>query len=188
MEADWEFAIAAQADLAAPVIVAAWPGFVDLRGHPRRTADIPEAAHFPALARALVQLNSPASPVWTAKCDVWIPDAFDPDELDAPPFQAHHALACYIDLLPRSDQQWTFPLLIENSCRHVCGILHAIPLRNCRADLIVRRAIVAPSEQTLAITAYLTACGRSPSSARRNLSRALAAFSAAIAHQISPGE
>jgi hypothetical protein len=200
MEADWEFEIAPQAnpaadpaanpaaDLAAPIIDAAWPRFIDLRAHPRRIAEISEAASFPALARALVQLNSPASPVWTAKCDVWIPGAFDPDELDAPPSQSSHALACYIDLLPSSAHQWPSPALVEAFCRSLCDLLRAIPLRNCRADLIVRRAIVAPSENALAITAYLTACGPSARSAKANLSRALSALSAAITRQISPAE
>ena len=184
MEADWEFEIAP----GAPLIDAAWPGFVDLRAHPRCIAELPEAAHFPALARALAQLNAPASPVWTAKCDVWVPGTFDPDELDAPPSQASHALACYIDLLPRSDQQSLSLALAEETCRTLCDCLHAIAMRCGRADLIVRRAVITPDVECLAITAYLTASGRSPRAARRNLSRALSALSAAVTRQISPGE
>jgi hypothetical protein len=82
MEADWEFEVGGEA----PVIEALWMGFVDLRQHPERARELPEAAGFPALAAALQALNAPGSPVWTSKCDTWPmvePDQVDPGELDA---------------------------------------------------------------------------------------------------------
>jgi hypothetical protein len=82
MEADWEVEIGG----GAPVIEALWPGFVDLRSHPDRLGEIAEAATFPPLAVLLRALNSPESPVWTSKCDVWEPETA--------------ALAAYIDMLP----------------------------------------------------------------------------------------
>ena len=100
MEADWEIEVGGKA----PVIEARWPGFVDLRLHPERASQFPEAAELPALAVALAMLNALASPVWTSKCDVWpVVDSaeFDPDELDAPPGCGAHAMGCYVDLLPR---------------------------------------------------------------------------------------
>jgi hypothetical protein len=175
MEADWEFEV----DGDAPVIEAHWTEFVDLRNHPERVKDLPEAAQFPALAVALAQLNAADSPVWTSKCDYWPhleADEFDPDELDAPPGCTAHSVGCFIDLLPRSDQQWALPDLAEKACKHICGLLNAVPLRCCRADLVIRRAFISPDGMDLGITTYLTACGESPIEANRTLEAALAAF------------
>jgi hypothetical protein len=53
MEADWEFEVGPDAaGLAAPVIDALWPGFVDLRRAPELAWHLPEAAQLPALAEA----------------------------------------------------------------------------------------------------------------------------------------
>lgn len=179
MEADWEIEIGP----GAPIIEACWPGFVDLRLAPARAAQLAEAAQFPALASALVLLNAPASSVWTSKCDLWpltSPAEFDPGELDAPPETALHALGCYIDLLSRGDQQWTFPLVAAESCKTWCAGIHAVPLRSCRADLIVRRALLAPEEWSHGVTAYLAACGPTPAQAQATLQRALEAFTGVI--------
>jgi len=110
MEADWEVEIGG----AAPVIDACWPGFVDLRFHPRvppdayltRARELMESANLPNLPEALVRLNglnSSRSPIWTSKCDVWPvldPANLDAVELDAPQQDATFGWACYIDLLP----------------------------------------------------------------------------------------
>ncbi len=47
MEADWEIEVGA----GSPVIQGHWPGFVDLRVHPERASQLPEATELPALAR-----------------------------------------------------------------------------------------------------------------------------------------
>ena len=105
MEADWEIEIGGHA----PVIDACWEGFVDLRHAPGRAAELSEARDLPALADALARLNGPSSPLWTSKCDVWRPESFDPDELDAPGRTGENAIACYIDLLPHSHRPWRDP-------------------------------------------------------------------------------
>src|SRR5208283_894703 len=105
MEADWEIELGGES----LVIEAQGPGFVDLRPHPERASQLPEAAALPALAQALEVLNAATSPVWTSKCDVWpVVDmaGFDPDELDAPPGLAAHAMGGYLDLLPRNERKW----------------------------------------------------------------------------------
>jgi hypothetical protein len=189
MEADWEFEVGPDAaGLAAPVIDACWPGLVDLRRTPERAWHLPEAAQLPALAEALAKLNAAASPVWSSKCDVWPhleADEFDPGELDAPPGCAAHAMGCYIDLLPRSDRPWVLPELAAAACKRVCGLLCAVPLRCCRADLVIRRAVITlnptdPEQMELGITAYLTSCGESSAEAARTLQAALAAFADAF--------
>jgi hypothetical protein len=183
MEADWEFEVGGEA----PVIEALWMGFVDLRQHPERARELPEAAGFPALAAALQALNAPGSPVWTSKCDTWPmvePDQVDPGELDAEPASATHATSCYIDLLPRSEQQWSLPALAADWCKELCGRLRPLPLRCCRADLVIRRAFIAPDLDRLGVTAYLTACGASAAEAGRVLDVALAAFAGVFQGQL----
>jgi hypothetical protein len=195
MEADWEFEVGGSAPMDneeacetsiidAPVIDALWPGFVDLRHNPECARQLAEAAELLGLAEALAMLNAAASPVWTSKCDVWpVVDfaEFDPDELDAPVECAAHAMGCYIDLLPKGDGQWGLPDETAAACKRVCSVLHAIPLRCCRVDLVIRRAFLAPDVVGLGITAYLTSCGRSPAEAAETLHNALAAFAGVLA-------
>jgi hypothetical protein len=184
MEADWEFELGADAaGQAAPVIDAAWPGWVDLRRSPELARQLPEAAQFPALAEALMRLNGAASPVWSCKCDYWPgleAEEFDADELDAPHGCSNHAIGCYIDLLPASDGQWPNPEVIEKACKRWCGLLRAVPLRCCRVDLVVRRAVLSAERTGLGITVYLTACGASSEEAAERLEAALAAFTDAL--------
>jgi hypothetical protein len=172
MEADWEVEIGGQA----PVIEAHWTGFIDLRLAPQRARQLPEAAELPALADTLLRLNSSSSPVWTSKCDVWHPDTFDPDELDAPPGERNCPIACYIDLLPRGDQPWSDSLQAVAACKTLCARLCDVGPHSCRADLIVRQASIAPGQLDLGVTAYFTACGSTPAAAAAALASALAAF------------
>jgi hypothetical protein len=179
MQADWDVEIGGDA----PVIESRWPGFVDLRRDPEHARQLPEAKGLPGLAEALARLNAAASTVWTSKCDVWrVVDftEFDPDELDAPPGCATHAMACYIDLLPRCIGQWATPDLAIAACKDACGVLSAIPLRCCRLDLVIRRALLEADRIDLGITAYLTACGSSEGESMHALRDALAALSGAV--------
>jgi hypothetical protein len=184
MEADWEFEVGPDAaGLVAPVIESHWVGFVDLQRHPERAGHLHEAAQFPALGEALARLNAVDSPVWTSKCDYWPhlePNEFDPDELDAPPGCSAHAMGCFIDLLPKNEQQWTLPEITGKACTRVCGLLSAVPLRCCRADMVIRRAFITPEFTGLGITAFLTSCGESPAAAAKTLEAALAAFTDAL--------
>lgn len=177
MEADWEIELGGDA----PVIDACWPGFVDLRQFPNRIAELPELSQLPALAATLLRLNDMrASPVWTSKCDVWPVADFDPLELDAPPEAARCAVACYIDLLPRSYQQWPIAKLAIAACETLCARLHSIPLSSCRVDLIIRRAFIKADLQDLGITAYLTACGLDERTVSVHLAAALAVFADSV--------
>jgi hypothetical protein len=187
MQADWEFELGS----GAPVIEAHWSGFADLRLDPRLAFLLPEAAQFPALAEVLMRLNAAASSVWTSKCDFFPnlkPGEFDADELDAPPASSVHAVACYIDLLPRSDQQWAVPTRIDAWCKALCARLHSIPLRCCRVDLVIRRALIAPDANDLGITAHATACGPTLAEAASALRAALAALADSVAPSSPPAE
>jgi hypothetical protein len=127
-----------------------------------------------------VRLNAINSPVWTCKTDVFVPDSIDPDELDAVGADASHAIACYVDLLMRGDRQWDHPLKAEMALRELCGRLRDTPLRQCRVDMVVRRAHIEPDANALGATAYLTACGQTESDARSRLAECLSLFSQAI--------
>ncbi|UWZ84125.1 hypothetical protein [Occallatibacter riparius] len=175
MECDWEFEIAPDA----PVIDAAWSEYINLRAHPELASHLSEAKALPALTVALTLLNAPDSPVWTAKCDVWVPESFDRDELDASPGQGIEALACYIDLLPATGAWLTMDAVAE-WCRNLCVKLRTAALRQCRADLVVRRAFFTADQTGLGITAYLTACGLTVLDAQESLSTAVNVFASAV--------
>jgi hypothetical protein len=184
MEADWEFELGPDAEgFAAPVIETQWAGFVDIQRYPERAGDLPESVLFPALGATLIQLNANDSLVWTSKCDYWPnleANEFDPDELDAPPGSTAHAMGCFIDVIPKKDQQWDLPEMAEKACKRICGLLNTVPVRCCRADLVIRRAFISPDRMDLGITAYLTSCGESVAEAKRTLEAALAAFTDAL--------
>jgi len=172
-----------EAGIAAPVIEACWAGFVDLQSQPELAWHLPEAAQFPALAEALVELNCADSPVWSAKCDYWPQlerGEFDPDEMDAPPGRTAYAMGCYIDLLPKNSQQWASAAMAETAGKGVCSLLRAVPLQYCRADLVIRRAFIAPELIGFGVTAYVTACGESLAEAAKTLQAALAALTDAF--------
>ena len=179
MEADWEVEIGP----GAPVIDARWAGFVDLRQTPEQALQLSEVASLPSLADVLVRLNGVESPIWTSKCDLWPvvdPAEFHPDEMDASAENATHAWACYTDLLSRNGEQWNDPALAVEWCRSICKRLHGVSLTHCRADLIVRQALISAANIGVGITAYLTACGPTAENANQVLQSALRTFTDAV--------
>jgi hypothetical protein len=181
MQADWEVEIGGDA----PVIEAGWPGFVDLRKEPLRAHKLPESAALPGIAEVLIRLNAAASPVRTSKCDLWPIESlpgigFDGFDLDAGVDDTASALGCYIDLLPRSDQQWPSPARIEQTAKDACARLQAATLTCCRIDLVARQAHIAPGLNDFGITAYITACGRDIGAAQASLAAALRALADAM--------
>lgn len=180
MEADWEFDICGDA----PVIEAHWPGFVSLRKEPWRVDEIAETRMLPGLTAALLRLNEAGSPVWTCKTDVFVPDAIDPDELAATNDEAKVVIACYIDILPRSEQGWNLPSNAEQDCRKLCARLREVSLHCCRIDMVIRRARIGSRSadgNELGATVYLTACGRTSTEAAERLAGCLRTFVRLIA-------
>lgn len=177
MEADWEFELGADA----PVIDAAWSGFIDLRHEPLRIGEVQEIHLLPELTHILLRLNAADSPVWTCKCDVWrVDDPVDAFELDADEAATADAMACYIDLLPRDAEQWPLPQTIAADCKALCDRLRPVPLRCCRVDLVVRQAHWMVDQRGLGITAYFTGCGATEAAAREHLAQALTVFAGTL--------
>ncbi|MGA2852478.1 MAG: hypothetical protein ABSE46_26015 [Terracidiphilus sp.] len=179
MEADWEFEVGWDA----PVIDARWEGLVDLQKAPGAAWELAEVRELPALGVLLERLNAGSSPVWTSKCDFFPAlqaEEFDADEMDAGAGACTDAVACYIDMLAKAGGGWCEPRMVEAVCRQVCGALRPVALRCCRADLIVRRAVLDLDSARLGITAYVSACGSTGSEARDTLATALTAFAHAL--------
>jgi len=182
VEADWEIELGG----GAPVIDANWPGFVDLQSHPERVCELPEVLFLPALAPALVKLNSSESVLYTVKSDVWPITEIDPLEFDAPLPSAMHGVAVYVDCLHRNPQLWSDPNNAIAWSKKLCTALQAAPLRCCRADLVIRRAITMPSIESIGVTAYFAACGSTDDVARMQLEAVLAVFADSVASVGAP--
>ena len=178
VEADWEIELGGHA----PIIDVRWSGFVDLRRSPEKVCDLAEVLQLPALAPALVRLNSPESLLYTAKCDVWQVAEIDPLEFDAPQETPAQAMVIYVDLVPCAPQLWSHHDRAIAWCRALCTCLRNAPLRCSRVDLVIRRARRTPElEDKIGITAYLAACGPTVEAARAQLESLLAIFADSIA-------
>ena len=179
MDADWEVEIGG----GAPVIEAAWPGFIDLRAEAHRIREIAEAISFPPLARLLTVLNSASSPWWTSKCDFWQPEPF--------------TCACYVDLLPRATSVFADWHDAENACRTCVTRINKAasgagksvissnalsfdslnrPLHKEEPEIsinLVVRAAVAKNYEGFGITAYMSARASSSDDANAALAHAM---------------
>jgi hypothetical protein len=103
----------------------------------------------------------------------------DAEGLAAPVIEAHWAgfvnLQRHLESARDLPESVLFPALAEALAR-----LNAVPLRCCRADLVIRRAFIPPDLMELGVTAYLTSCGESPAAAAKTLEAALATFTDAL--------
>ncbi len=171
MEADWEVEIGGDA----PVLDAAWPGFVDLRMRLEAIGELPEVAEFPPLRDALERLNAGSSPVWTAKTDFWPLTSIDPYEFDAPGESCGFGYACYLDVFATEMYDWSSVDQVTAWCRSQCTQLHPISLRACRVDFVVRAAVLPGGHAGLGVTVYVSAAGPDNEDARRRLAEALGA-------------
>lgn len=182
MEADWEIEIGG----GAPVVEPYWQGFMNLRCTPEAAEVLPEVSVLPGLARVLAALNAADSPVWTAKCDVWEMDGFDPHELDAADETERVGISCYVDLLPSESLKWSIHDDTVNWCKQVCLRLQQVELRSCRVELVVRAAELGNGQKAFAVTAYGSAVGEDGMRARRRLVEALTVLSDTLREMNAP--
>lgn len=177
MDVDWEVEIGGDA----PVIEAQWSGLIDLRTHPQRIDEIFEVSSVPQLGDLLLALNSENSPVCTSKCDVWEPE---PD-----------AIACYVDMLPRSPQLFTEWKELRKFCQAL--IRRIAPKADCASlqngdtsrtflvadgsaentslNLIIRRAVNG-GDEGFGITAYFAAANSQGRGAKSELGALMGKF------------
>ena len=188
MEADWEIEVCG----GAPVIDALWQGFVDLRRCPDRIDEIPEASASAPLAFLLTALNAVESPLWTAKCDLWLPEGGDltvpqltGPETAATVSPAKAAIACYVDILPVNGVVFPTWDLAEGLCRDWVARLAGIAVPGATVDLIVRQAI-AGDQDGFGITAYLGAEGADWVTVNETFAVAVVAFAGALPTDVVP--
>jgi hypothetical protein len=166
------------------------PRYLDLRRHPELLAEVSEAAAHPALAAFLRAVNSPASPLETAKCDVWTDgDLGEAEEI----YGGRTKLAAYIDLVfavapDRRDEaaaapRFSFPHH-ERLAAALVGRLRRAPEIAAAIELIVRRCYYARPGAAAAVgfylTAYVSGYGVDEADACRPWQQALAALADAI--------
>jgi hypothetical protein len=165
---------------------------VDLRQHPERLGEVAEAVASPALSGLLLALNGPGSTLWTAKCDLWLPEAVDLtiEQLaglatvgEGDGEQA--ALACYVDILPRDGMVFPRWEQAEAFSRDWVRRLEAVSLPSVTVDLIVRQAIAGETEG-FGVTAYLSAEGETWSQVLEVFASALHAFAEAMPCTLPP--
>jgi hypothetical protein len=184
MEADW--AVEVGPDL--PSIDVPWEGFVDLRHDPSAVQALAEVAMHRAMREAIIMLNTPPSPVFTAKCDAWTMARYeiDPDEFAAHAEQARGGFASYIDILRRDPARLASFEFHERWARRLTGRLRNISLPNGRVDLVIRPAS-ANSYSGYALTLYTAGCGADAIAAYASWEAVLhAAVTATISLDSSP--
>lgn len=162
MEADW----AAEIGPELPHIHVPWAGFTDLRHNSATVNAIQETAEHPALREALLVFNSPASPVFTAKCDLWTlsQSEIDPDEFAAYAEDAHHGTASYIDLIRRDRAAFSSFEFHERWVRALTDALRLLEIPNGRVEFILRPSTV-DEHAGFGLTLYAAGCGASPGNA-----------------------
>jgi hypothetical protein len=176
VEADWSVEIGA----GLAVIEADWPGFVDVRRHPFRLAEIAEANAYPALRDVLIELNDPFSRMFSVKSDVW---ALETGEIDADEFgctvsETRAGLASYVDLVLLDDLLFSAFAWHERWVRAATDRLHVLELSGGRVELVVRVAVVGGREG-FGVTLYAAGCGVDTQAARRAWQQVLSASAAA---------
>jgi hypothetical protein len=194
MEADW----AAEIGQDLPCITVPWnvsgnvlgntsgEGFIDLRQNSAAIYGIPEAAAHPALREALITLNSSASPLFTAKCDLWTlsQSEIDPDEFASSPEDAHHGTASYIDVLCRDLTAFASFEFHERCARRLTDLLRPRDLSNGRVEIVLRPSLV-DEHPGFGLTLYAAGCGASSIEAHNAWQTVLSAAVAATISAVS---
>ena len=84
----------------------------------------------------LVKLNAANSPVWTSKTDVFTPEQSIRTNWMRLRIEVDRAIACYIDLLPRNEQNWNDLMKAEDGVRSFAQGCGRIGLSCCRVDIV----------------------------------------------------
>ncbi len=155
-------------------------------------ARIPEAQQFPALARFLIDVNSPPSPWQTAKCDVWTNET----DASANLYELRFEQSCYVDLVLVTETLATETSATEalpanaaalrpsleahqRLAKEFAHLLEANQALPASAEIVVRRCYIHRSAEPdhsdagFCLTLFLTAYGASTQQAGQCWERAM---------------
>ena len=198
MVADWSVECSAED----PVLVVPWSAaeagastsstcadFVDLRENPYDLDQIPEAELHPPLMQALRALNAPRSSVFTAKCDAWILDSEELDELrrhldisEDDHESATTGFASYIDLVWRDRSIFASFHQSEQLLHRLARLAEPVDQPSAMLDCVLRPAMVdlTGPQEGFAISLYIKALGPDAYTAKQLWASALEAVVALL--------
>jgi hypothetical protein len=160
------------------------PRYFDLKHHPEQLQFVPEAVQYPELAQFLQTVNSPASVLETAKCDVWFSeDLSEAEEI----YEADYKVGSYVDLLfaeENAEARYSF-FRHEDLARSLARLIPDASEVNASAEFIVRRCYYHQpgTEETSSgfyLTFYLFGYGNDEEEARQMWASALSITAGAL--------
>ncbi len=112
------------------------PRYHDLKRHAEYLSRIEEAVRVPELGDFLAALNSPTTPLETAKCDVWSSTEMNPEE-DI--FGSTHKFCSYVDILFSADAFHFSFSQSEQFAKNLVQLLKKAPEIPAAAEFLIRR-------------------------------------------------
>ena len=148
-------------------------GYFDLKRRPELLLKVEEAQRTIELAGFLAEVNSPASLLETAKCDVWTTNEL---QLEDAIFDECWKFGSYVDLLlPEAGARFSLELH-QSFAHHLRDHLRRSPELPAAAEFVVRRCYYHARGETrdgFCLTFYLFGYGKDETEARRQWARAL---------------
>lgn len=111
--------------------------YYDLKAQPQLLDEVIEAHANPPLRRFLENLNRPASPFASAKCDTWTTEEFSPAERAAFP-AAREKVGSYVDLMFAREEFNFLPEHYKQLAGRWAALVGSAPAA-ARAELCLRR-------------------------------------------------
>lgn len=145
------------------------PRYYDLKRQPENLRYIEEATRVQELGEFLMAVNSPASILETAKCDVWPSTEMNvEDEI----FAAACKFGSYVDLLFTNEESRYWLTVHEKFVKRITELLKRVPEIPASAEFLVRRCFYhrgqsAETRDGFYITHYLFGYGEDETHARR---------------------
>jgi hypothetical protein len=160
------------------------PRYYDLKRQRELLLEIEEARTLPELGEFLAAINSPSSPLETAKCDAWTSTEINPEEEI---FGATRKFGSYVDILfSQEGSRFSFAEH-EQLVKRITQLLKRVPEIPAAAELIIRRCFYHTTEgmrDGFYVTFYLFGYGDDEAQARQRWAIALKLVENAI-RQIS---
>lgn len=141
--------------------------YYDLKRNPEMLAKIEEAQREAALREFLSAINSGASLLESAKCDVWPSSEINPEEEI---FGAAHKFGSYIDLLFAEEKDRFGLQQHEEFAKQLTALLKKCPEIPAAAEFLIRRCYYHPGDPVRAgfyFTFYLFGYGDEPPQAHQ---------------------